>query len=50
MSMLIVVLCNFIVPFGKYLFEKFVKSFNALARNIVNVVITATTATYSLWK
>ena len=43
--MLIVVLCNFSVRFGKYLFKKFAKTFNALVQNLALVVITATTAT-----
>lgn len=43
--MLLVVLCNFRVPFGKLFLEKFAKFFSVLAYNIASVVTTATTAT-----
>ena len=44
-TMLLLSLCNFSVPFGKYLLKKFAKFFSVLARNTVKVVITAATAT-----
>jgi len=43
--MLSLVLCNFLMQFGKLFFEKFANFFSVLAHNVVNVVITATTAT-----
>ena len=43
--MLSLVLCNFLVQFGKLFLKKFAKFFSVLAHNIVKVVITATTAT-----
>lgn len=44
--MLVLVLCNFRLHFGKLFFDKFAKFFSVSVRNIVSVAITATTATY----
>jgi len=43
--MLSLVLCNFLMQFGKLFFEKFANFFSVLAQNIALVVITAATAT-----
>lgn len=42
--MLLVVLCNFLMQFGKLFFEKFAKFFSILARILVITVVIATTA------